>query len=207
MDLNLAEARVLGALIEKDMSTPDYYPLTLNALTAAVNQKTNRDPVVSWENEIVFEALDSLRGRGLAAFVHESGSRVEKYRHKLGEAFNFTRGELAVLAVLMLRGPQTAAELRDRTGRLHEFEDVGVVQLVLEKLAQREEDPLTRLLPKLPGLKEPRWAHLLSGEPKWEPSGTAVEERAASPLHERIARIEDELRALREEFEAFKSQF
>lgn len=208
MDIRLspAEARVLGALMEKDLATPEYYPLSLNALANACNQKTNRDPVTAYEDAEVLEALHALRDGGLAVFVHESGSRVEKYRHKLSEAFNFSRAEMAVLAVLLLRGPQTIGELRDRTGRMHAFADLDVVQHTLDKLAAREPDPLVVQMAKSPGMKEARWAHLLSGEPALpEPHMHAAP--AASPLAERVQKLEDELQALRDEFQRFKAQF
>lgn len=204
--LHAVETRVLGALIEKDLATPEYYPLSLNALTNACNQKTNRDPVTAYEEADVRGALESLRELRFAAFVSEAGSRVEKYRHRMSERYNLTRGELALLAVLMLRGPQTAAELRDRAARMHAFADHDAVQHALNKLAAREPEPLVKLLPKAPGTKEPRWAHLFSGEPAIsEPATIAVP--AASPLHERVTALEEELRRLREEFESFKAQF
>jgi uncharacterized protein YceH (UPF0502 family) len=210
-ELNAAEARVLGALIEKDLATPEYYPLSLHALVSACNQKTNREPIVSFDESIAMEALEGLRTRGWAAFVHEAGSRVEKYRHKLGEAFNFTRGELALMGVLLLRGPQTVAELRERTARLFPFDDNESVEHCLEKLATREPDPLARLLPKQPGTKEPRWTHLLCGEPQWtsaEPVPAMVmAPPARTPLDTRVEKLEAEVQVLREEFERFRRQF
>lgn len=199
------EARVLGALIEKDLATPDYYPLSLNALTNACNQKTNRDPVTAYEDADVRAALETLRELRFVAFVTEAGSRVEKYRHRMSELYNLSRGELAILAVLLLRGPQTVAELRDRTHRLHAFADHDAAQHALNKLAAREPDPFAVLMPRAPGAKEPRWAHLFSGEPVMpEPAQAAA---AASPLQERITALEEELRRLREDFESFKAQF
>jgi len=203
--LHPVETRVLGALIEKDLATPDYYPLSLNALTNACNQKTNREPVTAYEDADVRSALEILRELRFAAFVTEAGSRVEKYRHRMSELYNLGRGELAILAVLMLRGPQTVAELRDRTNRMHAFADHDATQHALNKLAAREPDPFVVLLPKAPGTKEPRWAQLFSGEPAMpEPAQAAP---ATSPLHERINALEEELHRLRQEFEAFKSQF
>lgn len=208
MQLNQVEIRVLGALIEKDMTTPDYYPMSLNALVNACNQKTNREPVTSYDDGCVMEALEALRGVQLAVFVHESGSRVEKFRHRLGESFNFTRGELAVMAVLMLRGPQTVAELRERAARLHVFEDSSAVEHTLHRLEGRQEQPLAKLLPRLSGMKESRWAQLLGGEPDWS------EDQLATPaqpnpagLAERVENLEAELRALRAEFQRFREQF
>lgn len=208
MELNAVEVRVLGTLIEKDMSTPDYYPMSLNALVNACNQKTNREPVTAYEDSVVMGALEALRGKQLAVFVHESGSRVEKYRHRLGESFNFTRGELAAMAVLMLRGPQTVAELRERAARLHVFDDNLAVEHTLHRLESREEQPLVKLLPRLQGMKEPRWAQLLGGEPEWT-ADRPPEPAQAGPadLAERVENLEAELRALRAEFERFREQF
>jgi len=206
-DLTTEEARVLGALSEKDMVTPEYYPMSLNALTNACNQKTNREPVTAFDDLTVRDALNLLRDRGLAAFVSEAGSRVEKYRHKLAEKFNFTRGEQAILTVLLLRGPQTAAELRERTSRMAPLDDLETVTHTLEKLATREPEPLARLLPRAPGTKEPRWAQLLCGEPEFH--AHAEPENAASPsfgLQERVSQLEREISQLRAEFEALRSK-
>ncbi|WP_394766598.1 YceH family protein [uncultured Paludibaculum sp.] len=207
-DLDLVEARVLGCLAEKDMATPEYYPLSLNALTNACNQKTNRDPVVSFDEVTVREALSSLRDRGLATFVSEAGSRVEKFRHRLNERFNFTRGEMSVLTVLLLRGPQTPGELRQRTDRMHAFDDLDALTHTLERLAARDPEPIVRQLERVPGMKEARWAHLLSGEPAM-PAAPYAETAVVhgSPLQERVERLEEELRNLREEFDRFKAQF
>lgn len=208
MELNAVEVRVLGTLIEKDMTTPDYYPMSLNALVNACNQKTNREPVTAYEDSAVMGALEALRGKQLAVFVHESGSRVEKYRHRLGESFNFTRGELAVMAVLMLRGPQTVAELRERAARLHGFDDNLAVEHTLHRLESREEQPLVKLLPRLQGMKEPRWAQLLGGEPEWTADRPPAPAQAGpADLAERVENLEAELRALRAEFERFREQF
>lgn len=208
MELDPIEIRVLGALIEKDMTTPDYYPMSLNALVNACNQKTNREPVTDFDDSSVMAALQGLREQHMAVFVHESGSRVEKYRHRLGESFNFTRGELAVMALLMLRGPQTVAELRERAARLHTFEDSASVEHTLHRLKEREDQPLVKLLPRLPGMKEPRWAHLLGGEPEWAGDRTSAPAQPGSAgLAERVENLEAELRALRAEFERFREQF
>ena len=207
LELTMEEARVLGALSEKDMATPEYYPMSLNALTNACNQKTNRDPVTAFDDVTVRDALHLLRDRGLAVFVSEAGSRVEKYRHKLAEKFNFTRGEQAILTVLMLRGPQTAAELRERTSRMAPLDDLETVSHTLEKLAAREPDPLARLLPRAPGTKEPRWAHLLCGEPDFhvhpEPEHAGP---PSSGLQERVSQLEREISQLRAEFESLRSK-
>jgi uncharacterized protein YceH (UPF0502 family) len=191
-DLSPHEVRVLGALLEKDLATPEYYPLSLNALTNACNQKTNRDPVTSYDDNTVRAALEALRERRLAAFVTEAGARVEKYRHRISEQLNFTRGELAILTVLLLRGPQTLGELRERSSRMHPFEDLQAVESVLSKLAEREPEPLVLHLPRVAGAKEARWAHLLSGEPRMEgdsvPSVLLASPPAADPAL--VARIE-----------------
>src|SRR5215469_16522711 len=161
--LNEVEARVLGSLIEKEITTPDYYPLSLNALVNACNQKNNREPVMSLEENSVREALDGLQSQRLAGPARGADSRVTKYEHRIQEVFNFTRGETAVLCVLLLRGPQTPGELRGRTERMFRFEDLDAVQSSLQKLMQRE-PALAVMLPRQPGTKESRYAHLLSGE-------------------------------------------
>jgi uncharacterized protein len=203
--LNENEVRVLGALVEKDITTPDYYPLTLNALVNACNQKSNRDPVVSLNDEAVRQALHSLNEKGLAGTASTADSRVPKYEHRMQEGFNFTRRETALMCVLMLRGPQTPGELRGRTERMHRFEDLTDVQLTLQKLMTREE-PLVKVLPRQPGTKEARYAHLLSGDkPEWDAPPTAVEARAeTSGDGERIARLEEEVAALHKEIADLK---
>ncbi len=176
LHLSPVEARVLGALIEKEITTPEYYPLSLNALVNACNQKNNREPVMQLGEDEVRQALHRLQDRELAAAVHDS--RVAKYEHRLQEVFNFTRGETAVLCVLLLRGPQTPGELRGRTERMHRFEELDDVVSVLEKLAQRE-PALVAALPRQPGSREIRYAHLMSGEP--DISQLAAEIRGPSP--------------------------
>ncbi len=202
-DLDPLEARVLGCLAEKDMATPEYYPLSLNALTNACNQKTNREPVVSYDDATVRAGLNSLRERGLSVFISEAGSRVEKYRHRLSEQFNFTRGEMALMTVLLLRGPQTPGELRQRTERLHAFADLEALEHMLARLAVRAPEPLVVQLPRVPGMKESRWAHLLSGAPEF----TETEGPAAfhtSGLQDRVAQLEMEVAELREELRRLK---
>src|ERR1700756_2432887 len=157
------EARVLGSLVEKDITTPDYYPLSINALVNACNQKSNRDPVMTLGEDSVRQALHSLNEKGLAGNASTAGgSRVPKYEHRMQEAFNLTRPETAVLCVLLLRGLQTPGELRGRAERMHRFEDLTDVQSTLQRLMTREE-PLVKILPRQPGTKEARYAHLLSG--------------------------------------------
>ncbi|MBI5280740.1 MAG: YceH family protein [Candidatus Solibacter usitatus] len=205
LDLDPIEARVLGCLAEKDMATPEYYPLSLNALVNACNQKSNRDPVVAYDDATVREALNSLRDQGLAVFISEAGSRVEKYRHRLSERFNFTRGELALLSVLLLRGPQTPGELRQRTERLHDFGDLDTLHYSLDRLAAREPDPLVKQLDRVPGMKESRWAHLLSGEPRLSAGGTVATVHT-SALHERVEQLEREVAALRQDLSELRDK-
>jgi uncharacterized protein len=163
IELSPASARVLGSLVEKEITTPEYYPLSLNALMNACNQKNNRDPVTNLDEDQIRQALHTLQDQGLAAPVRGTESRVAKYEHHLQEVFNFTRGEIAVMCVLLLRGPQTPGELRGRTERMHRFEELSDVQSVLQRLMQRE-PPLVTMLARQPGTKEARYAHLLSGE-------------------------------------------
>ena len=202
------EARVLGSLVEKDITTPDYYPLTLNALVNACNQKSNRDPVMNLNDELVRQALYSLNQKGLAGTASTADSRVPKYEHRMQEAFNFTRPETAVMCVLVLRGPQTPGELRGRTERMHRFEDLTDVQSTLQKLMTREE-PLVKILPRQPGTKEARYAHLLSGvKPEWDAPAPPVELRAELRADdERLARLEETVEALKKDIDELKQEF
>src|ERR671912_1254989 len=172
--LDEVEVRVLGALVEKQLATPDYYPLTLNALVNACNQISNRDPVVSYDERTVERAVDSLRGKNLAYVFYGSESRVPKYKHVMTEIFRLPAPELAAMCVLMLRGPQTVGEVRGRTGRLYEFADLREAEETLDGLARRD-DPLVAKLPRQAGRKEARYAQLLSGQPavEEEPEGQA----------------------------------
>jgi uncharacterized protein YceH (UPF0502 family) len=204
---NEVECRVLGALIEKEITTPEYYPLSLNALVNACNQKSNRDPVMNLDEAAVRQALHSLDGQSLVRSVSASDSRVTKYEHRLQEAFNFYRHEIAILCVLLLRGPQTPGELRTRTERMHPFDDLSAVQSSLQHLMKRE-PPLAKVLPRQPGTKEARYAHLLSGdvesfEPKSEESASAA---AESPEAERLSRLEREVAAFQEGVAALKKE-
>lgn len=160
--LTATEARVLGALIEKEVTTPEYYPLSLNALINACNQRSNREPVMDLDEDAARQALHGLEDDGLAGRARTSDGRVTKYEHWLGEAFNFSRAETALVCVLLLRGPQTPGELRGRTERMHRFEELSDVTAGLQKLMERE-PPLAVMLPRQPGTKESRYAHLLSG--------------------------------------------
>lgn len=202
LQLDPMEARVLGALIEKEITTPDYYPMTLNALVNACNQKSNRHPVVTYDEDMVLSALDRLRPKKLALKMISSGSRADKYAHRLSEVLNLGRRETALLCVLLLRGPQTVGELRDRTGRMHGFEDLAEVESCLRRL---EEAPLKLVtqLPRQPGTKEPRWAHLLSGEVKLEE--TPVER--TSDLEAEVAALRERVEELSRQFADFRRQF
>jgi len=208
MELSLTETevRVLGSLIEKDITTPEYYPLSLNALVNACNQKSNRDPVMQLHEDAVRDALGGLQERRLAGPAGGADSRVTKYEHRLQEIFNFTRPEIAVLCVLLLRGPQTPGELRGRSERIHRFEALDDVQSALQKLMQR--DPaLVKVLPRQPGTKEARWAHLLSGDVAAEAAQTArTAVDRSSGDGERIARLEEEVAALHREIGDIKDQ-
>ncbi len=211
--LNHVEIRVLGSLIEKDITTPDYYPLSLNALVNACNQKSNRDPVMSLDEDTVRDGLRALNEKGLAGPVSSADSRVPKYEHRLQEVFNLPRAETAVLCVLLLRGPQTPGELRGRTERMHRFEELSDVHSTLQRLIQRE-PPLVQMLPRQPGTKETRYMHLLSGEmemaepPAGEPATTtsADDERIAR-LESEIGSLKAEIAALKKELQEFRKQF
>jgi uncharacterized protein YceH (UPF0502 family) len=201
------EVRVLGSLIEKDITTPEYYPLSLNALVNACNQKSNRDPVMQLNEDAVRDALESLQEQRLAGPARGADSRVTKYEQRLQEVFNFTRAETAVLCVLLLRGPQTPGELRGRAERMHRFETLEDVQSAVQKLMQRD-PPLAKVLPRQPGTKESRYAHLLAGDVVEAEgpaqAGAAVERNPANA--ERIARLEEEVVELRREVGEVKDQ-
>jgi len=198
--LTPVEVRVLGALIEKDITTPDYYPLSLNALVNACNQKNNREPVMNLDENAVRDALSSLQEKRLAGPSSGADSRVTKYEHRLQEAYNFDRRETAVLCVLLLRGPQTPGELRGRTERMHRFEGLDEVQSTLQKLIERE-PPLVTMLPRQPGTKESRYAQLLSGEVEaWHPATDVSAIHSDAPgENERVARLEAQVAELQRE--------
>jgi uncharacterized protein YceH (UPF0502 family) len=206
--LNAVETRVLGSLVEKDITTPDYYPLSLNALVNACNQKNNRDPVMNLGEDAVRQALLSLQEKRLAGPAGGADSRVTKYEHRLQEAFNFDRREIAIMGVLLLRGPQTPGELRGRAERMYRFEALDEVNSTLQRLMQRE-PPLVRMLARQPGTKEVRYAQLLSKEAEaWEAAPPASSGAAASPGdNERIAQLEQEVASLRDEVGQLKQQF
>jgi uncharacterized protein len=199
--LTAVEARVLGALVEKEITTPDYYPLSLNALVNACNQRSNREPVMNVGEDEVRQALNALQDLQLAGHARSSDGRVAKYEHWLGEAYNFSRAEVALLCVLLLRGPQTPGELRGRTERLHRFDEISDVLGGLQKLIERDPS-LVSILPRQPGTKESRYAHLLSGSVEsiaLPTAETAVqrESTASNQNDERIERLEAEVSDLR----------
>ena len=202
--LQPAEVRVLGALLEKDITTPEYYPLTLNALQNACNQKSSREPIVNYSEETVSQALEMLQHKGLILRISGAGHRVEKWSHRLGEVLNLGRRELALLCVLMLRGPQTVGELRGRTERMHEFADMEEVERVLESLADRAGEPIVAKAGR------GRWAQRLSGPPQ-ETAEAAAPAPAPAPvntrLEERVSALEREVAELRASMEEFRRQF
>jgi hypothetical protein len=207
------EARVLGSLAEKESTTPDYYPLSLNALVNACNQKSNRDPVMNLDEDAVRDALDSLNAKNLAGAVSGAESRVTKYEHRLQEVFNFTRGEAAVICALLLRGPQTPGELRTRSERIFQFAELSDVQSTLQRLMQRE-PALVRVLPRQPGTKEARYMHLFCGDAAPAPDQQASSGLPSSATDDRVARLESivtslhaELAEVKEQLAAFRKQF
>jgi len=211
MDLSLqpVEVRVLGSLLEKEVTTPEYYPLSLNALVNACNQKSNRDPVVEFDSDTVDQALQSLRDRGLLLVITGAGSRVPKYGHRFAEKLNLGRRELAILCELMLRGPQTVGELRTHCERMHPFDDLEEVEAVMDRLPE-----LIVKLMRRPGEKEVRYAHLLSGTPLISETAEESDQpiRADRPdriglLEAEVAQLRDELENLKQQFAGFKRQF
>jgi uncharacterized protein YceH (UPF0502 family) len=209
--LTAAEARVLGALIEKEITTPEYYPLSLNALINACNQRSNREPVMDLDEETVRQALHGLEDDRLAGRARSADGRVTKYEHWLGEAFNFSRAETALVCVLLLRGPQTPGELRGRTERLHKFDEIGDVLAGLQKLMERQPS-LVAVLPRQPGTKEARYAHLLSGEVEAAAMATPAAyaprgESSDASGDDRIAQLEATVRELKQEVAELKRKF
>jgi hypothetical protein len=214
--LTTNEARVLGVLIEKEVTTPEYYPLSLNALINACNQRSNREPVMDLDEEAVRQALHGLEDDGLAGRARSADGRVTKYEHWLGEAFNFSRAETALVCVLLLRGPQTPGELRGRTERMHRFEEIGDVIAGLQKLMERE-PPLVVVLPRQPGTKESRYAHLFSGPV--EAAAVAAQPPLAAAAYVptssgdggdqdgRIAQLEATVAQLRADLDQLKKRF
>jgi uncharacterized protein YceH (UPF0502 family) len=210
------EVRILGVLLEKEVTTPEYYPLTLNALTRACNQKSNRHPVVDYDEKTVLQALDGLTfDKDLAKRVISDDSRVPKYRQALSEKLHLTRPEAAALCILMLRGPQTLGEMRGRTERLHDFATIEAVETTLQGLLEHVPAPLVTRLPRQLGHKEVRYAHLLAGdvvpeaEDMLEPAASGVREGndRLIALEQEVAALTEELEALKQAFVAFKKQF
>ena len=215
--LDPIEVRVVGALAEKALATPDHYPLSLNSLVSACNQKTGRDPVMNLSESEVAHALDSLMRKHLVGTSSGAGSRVAKYRHLLDHHFDLNEAGVAGLAVLLLRGPQTVGEVRSRTGRLHAFASLEAAEAIVRSLAEREE-PLVVELSVQPGRKEPRFAHVLSGVPEvdveeatptFSPAMQAAraEGDRVAALEAKVGELESELSDLRDAFERFRQQF
>jgi uncharacterized protein YceH (UPF0502 family) len=217
--LDEVEVRVLGALVEKQVTTPEYYPLTLHALVQACNQKNNRHPVVTYDEMIVSHAVETLRGKNLVYVFYGSTSRVPKYKHMMMEVFGLNSKELALICVLMLRGPQTPGELRGRAERLYDFSGLDEVEETLQSLIENDPQSLVRKLSRQAGQKEIRYAHLLSGEVSADYESASVEHESrptgkAAAGSDRLSALEQEvetlragLNGLRQEFEEFKKQF
>ncbi len=212
--LTANEVRVLASLVEKQLTTPEYYPLTLNALTAACNQKSNRDPVMSLGDTEIQTAIDSLRDQSLVYLYYGTGTRTVKYKHMVPGVFELEPAGVAVMAVLMLRGPQTIGEIRERSGRMHEFGDLNEVQETLDDLSRRDEPLLVRL-ERQPGQKEARYAHLLSGEidvsslpnPGEKRSSGSADGSRVEALETEVAALKNELAEFRATFDEFRKQF
>ncbi len=198
--LDSVEVRVLGTLMEKEATTPENYPLSLNALVNGCNQKSNREPVVTYDADTIEAALESLRAKKMVMFLTGSG-RVDKYRQRISETLNLGRRESAVLCTLFLRGPQTLGEIKDRSERMFTFGDLTETERTLDKLAAWPEGPLVTRLPRQPGQKEARFAHLFSGEP------VLTESASTNQPHSRVEQLEYDLQTLRAEFEELKSRF
>ena len=208
--LNEYELRALGAMVEKHIATPDYYPMTLNALVNACNQKNHRDPVVSYDETIVAKALDGLREKNLAYVFHGSEARAPKYGHLFPKAFDLSEAETPLMCVLILRGPQTSGELRSRTQHLRSFGSLAEVETLLQGLSLRDK-PLIVKLPRQPGSRESRFAHLLGGPVEMEqseaPPHTAPSVLQRQSDNDKIAKLEEEIASLRMELSDLKEQF
>lgn len=217
-ELNNVEARVLGSLIEKQITTPEYYPLTLNSLTLACNQKNNRNPVTSFNENDVAQAVESLREKNLVYVFYGSTSRVPKYKHVAPEVLHLGPAEIAIICVLLLRGSQTPGELRGNGSRMYEFSGLEEVEETLSGLISREPEPLVARLPRQPGQKEVRFAHLLSGEIEVDVSSASEHGAAETPsrrpsadriekLEQQVASLSEEMQSLREQLDSFRKQF
>ena len=204
-EMNELETRIVGCLVEKQLTTPEYYPLTLNALVAACNQKTNREPVTNYGESEIERALDILRDKNLVYVFYGSSSRVPKYKHMLPNVYELETRETALVSVLMLRGAQTVGELNQRTGRLYEFSGLNEISETLDGLAKREE-PIVFRLERQPGQKEARYAHLLSGAIDIE-SYARESANAQIPRADRISELEREIESLKNEFNQFRESF
>jgi uncharacterized protein YceH (UPF0502 family) len=216
------ETRILGALIEKEITTPEYYPLSLNALVNACNQKSNRDPEMHLDDDSVLPALRTLEQKGLAGRADNMESRVTKYEHRLADAFNFNRLETAILCELLLRGPQTPGELRSRAERMHHFDDLDAIHSTLRHLIERD-PPLVKLLPRQPGTKEARYTHLLSADVTVSaapttsaassspaastPAPSASSADRITQLEQKVATLQQEIADIKQQFATFRKQF
>ncbi|MBA2527540.1 MAG: DUF480 domain-containing protein [Pyrinomonadaceae bacterium] len=216
--LNDVEIRVLGSLVEKQLTTPEYYPLTLHALTVACNQKNNRNPITAYDENTVAHALETLREKSLSYVFHGSNSRVPKYKHVMTEVMHLSPPELAVMGALMLRGPQTMGELRGNASRFHEFSELEEVETTLNELISKEPEAMVARLPRQPGQKDARFVHLLSGPPSSEfftemethPKASQPrrgESNRVENLEQEIEGLKGEFRILQKQFEDFKKQF
>jgi hypothetical protein len=204
LDLSLTETRILGCLLEKERTTPEYYPLSLNSLVTACNQTTNRDPIVSYSEKTVEEGLDLLRQKKLAMLIHTAGARVAKYRHTFLDLYNLNTREVALICVLMLRGPQTPGELRSRTERMCGAMTLADVDTLLGALSAGT-DPLVKVIAARPGQKEKRYVHLLSGQAEAsEPAADSAQTTELAPQKSRLDLLESEINALRAEMHALR---
>ena len=211
LPLSPIEIRILGSLIEKELTTPEYYPLTLNALTNACNQKNNRDPIVSFDEATVVRGIDSLLERHLVITVTGAGMRVPKYKHNFAATMNISPEEVILLSLLLLRGAQTVGELRTRAHAMHEFASLTEVETILTQLSNRSDDPLVVKIQRQPGQKEARFTHLLSGTPTIEQDQQVLRNEPARlqviSENERITKLETSFVAMKKELDEFKSQF
>jgi len=200
--LDDAELRVLGSMMEKSRTTPDYYPMTVNSLVAACNQKTSRSPVVQYDTETVVNAVNTLKRRGLVSTATGGTDRVVKYKHNFAIVYPVIPSEVAIICLLILRGPQTPGELNTNSGRLYEFESIEEVQEMLDKLSSGD-NPFIKLLARRPGQKEARYIHLLGGSTDWSDESFTSEtsSRSSSDIEARLARVETELAELKEAFD------
>ncbi|MFP4416408.1 MAG: YceH family protein [Chitinivibrionales bacterium] len=218
VELNEIEVRVLGSLVEKDLTTPEYYPLSLNALTAACNQKSNREPVMSLDESEIVRALDSLKNKHLVWKLDTAAGRVPKYEHNLRPHWELSDAEISIICVLLLRGPQTVGEIKSRTGRMYDFSSLEEVEQSLKQLEQRDDGPFVTRLPLQPGRKEHRFMHLFSGEielpehpveSKAEPARIRIEQeqQRIAELEEQVSYLQNRVESLQQQFESFRSQF